>query len=102
MNEIEFKIWLSQKEINRKVQSDYISRLKRIERELNHCDIDEQYRNDNCEYLMSLFVNRGDNDAMKHYQNVNLPIGKNYMNTYRHALKQYIQFCMETAIVMNQ
>ena len=32
------------------------------------------------------------NDEMKKYPNANLPIGKYYMSTYRHALKQYIQF----------
>lgn len=102
MNEVEFKNWLSQKGINKKVQSDYISRLKRIERELNHCDIDKQYHNDKCDYLMSLFVKMGINDAMKQYPNANLPIGKYYMSTYRHALKQYIQYCDETATSANQ
>ena len=34
----------------------------------------------------------GNNAEMKKYPNANLPIGKYYMSTYRHALKQYIQF----------
>jgi hypothetical protein len=37
----------------------------------------------------------GNNDEMKKYSNTNLPIGKYYMSTYRHALKQYIQFSEE-------
>jgi len=102
VNEVEFKNWLSQKEVNKKVQSDCISRLRRIEREFNHCDIDEQYRNDKCAYLLSLFVNNGINDAIKEYSNINLPIGKSYMSTYRHALKQYIKYCEEAVISKNQ
>ncbi len=45
MNEVEFKNWLTKNKINKKVQSDIISRIKKL-REIN-CDIDEQYRNDN-------------------------------------------------------
>ena len=56
MNEVEFRNWLEKRNVKKKVQADYVSRLKRIERELNHCDIDEQYRNDKCEHLMSLFL----------------------------------------------
>ena len=92
MNEVEFRNWLEKKSIKKKVQGDCVSRLKRIERELNHCDIDEQYRSDKCEYLLKLFLDMGNNAEMKKYLNVNLPIGKYYMSTYRHALKQYIQF----------
>ncbi len=95
MNEVEFRNWLINKGVKTKVAGDTISRLKRIEREIENCDIDEQYRSDKCEFLMSLFVNMGVNDNMKKYSNVNLPIGKYYMSTYRHSLKQYIQFCEE-------
>ena len=95
MNEVEFRNWLINKGVKTKVAGDTISRLKRIEREIENCDIDEQYRSDKCEFLMSLFVNLGVNDNMKKYSNVNLPIGKYYMSTYRHSLKQYIQFCEE-------
>lgn len=95
MNEVEFRNWLINKGVKTKVAGDTISRLKRIEREIENCDIDEQYRSDKCEFLMSLFVNMGVNDNMKKYSNVNLPIGKYYMSTYRHSLKQYIQLCEE-------
>ena len=95
MNEVEFRNWLINKGVKTKVAGDTISRLKRIEREIENCDIDEQYRSDKCEFLMSLFGNMGVNDNMKKYSNVNLPIGKYYMSTYRHSLKQYIQFCEE-------
>ncbi len=97
MNEVEFKNWLSLKKVNKKVQSDIISRIKRIEREINQCDIDEQYRIDRCEYLLSLFVNMGDNEQMRLYPN-NFPIGRYHMNTFRYAINKYIQFCDESAI----
>ena len=92
MNEVEFRNWLINKGVKTKVAGDTISRLKRIEREIENCDIDEQYRRDKCEYLLKLFLDMGNNDEMKKYTNANLPIGKYYMSTYRHALKQYIQF----------
>lgn len=101
MNEMDFRKWMAQKDVKAKVQSDCISRLKRIERELNHCDIDKQYRSDKCEYLMSLFMNMGQNEEMKKYSNTALPIGKYFMSTYRHALKQYIQFCDDYFISEN-
>lgn len=99
MNEVEFRNWMTKKNIQIKVQSDCISRLKRIERELNHCDIDEQYRSDKCEFLMSLFLNMGMNEGMKRYPNANFPIGKYYMSTYRHSIKLYIQFSNEVMLV---
>ncbi len=92
MNEIEFRNWLINKGVKTKVAGDTISRLKRIEREIEYCDIDEQYRSDKCKYLLKLFLNMGNNDEMKKYPNANFPIGKYYMSTYRHALKQYIKF----------
>ena len=67
MNEVEFRNWLEKKGTKKKVQSDTISRLKRVEKEINRCDIDEQYRNDRCEYLLSLFTNMGNNEEMKKY-----------------------------------
>lgn len=79
--------------MNKKVQSDLVSRLKRIEREIKCCDIDEHYYNDRCEYLMSLFVNMGINDEMGKYSDVSFPIGKYNMNTFRYALKRYVEFC---------
>lgn len=92
MNELGFRNWLNQNYVKKKVQSDCISRIKRIEREIDYCDIDEQYRSDKCEYLMSLFAHMGNNEEMKKYSNAKFPIGKYYMSTYKRAIKQYIQF----------
>lgn len=96
MNEVEFKNWLIKNGTKSKVASDTVSRLKRIEREIENCDIDEQYRRNKCDYLLKLFLDMGNNDRMKKYPNANFPIGKYYMSTFRYALKQYIQFCDET------
>ena len=95
MNEVEFRNWLIGNGCAPKVAGDHISRIKRIERELNHCDIDEQYRSDKCEYLISLFANNGNNDEMKKIKNTTLPIGKYYMSTYSLAIKKYVMFCDE-------
>ncbi len=95
MNEVEFRNWMIRNNVNRKVQSDVVSRIKKIEREIENCDIDEQYRSDKCESLMALFLNMGINDEMKKYPNANFPIGKYYMSTFRHAIKYYIMFCEE-------
>lgn len=92
MNEIDFRNWMINRSVPSKVIGDIISRLKRIEREIGNCDIDEQYRSDNCKYLLSIFANNGENNEMKQYPNANFPIGKYYMSTYRYALKKYIQF----------
>lgn len=101
MNEVDFRNYLINKGVKKKVVGDIISRLKRIEHEIKSCDIDEQYRSDKCEYLLKLFFNMGINDEMKMYPNVNLPIGKYYISTYRYALKQYIKF-LDDAILNNQ
>ncbi len=95
MNEVEFKIWLSNNRTAPKIQSDLVSRLKRVEREIKDCDIDEQYRSDKCEYLMSLFSNMGKNPEMEKYPDSDFPVGKYTMNTFRHAIKCYVKFCDE-------
>lgn len=46
MNELEFRKWLNKKGVSKKMQSDHTSRIKRIEKEINHCDIDNEYHND--------------------------------------------------------
>lgn len=96
MNEVEFRNWMVKRGVKQKVIGDCISRLKRIEREINHCDIDEHYRSDRCEYLLNLFLSMGNNEEMKKYPSANLPIGKYHISTYRYALKQYIQFCNDS------
>lgn len=100
MNEVDFRKWLSEKGTKKKIQGDCVSRLKRVERELGQCDLDEQYRTDRCEFILGVFLNMGDNDNMKKFPQANFPIGKYYMSTYRHSIKTYVEFCDE--ITANQ
>lgn len=95
MNEVEFRNWLVHRGTKPKVAGDIVSRLKRIEHEIENCNMDEQYCSDKCEFLMSLFANRGENENMKKYPNAKFPIGKYYMSTYRYSIKQYVTFCEE-------
>lgn len=95
MNEVEFRNWMAKKGVNQSVIKDNISRVKKVERDLNYMDIDEEYRKDKCEKLLSLFENRGINDQMKKYTPNKLPLGKKYMGTYKYAVKQYYLFCEE-------
>ncbi len=97
MNEVEFRNWMLTKGKNRKVISDTVSRLKRIERELNHCDIEVEYCNDRCERLLTLFLNNGENEELKRYK-TSFPIGKYYISTYRHAIRMYVDFCDEITL----
>lgn len=98
MNEVDFRNWLVKNDVNKKVQSDIVSRIKKIEKEIENCDIDEQYRRDKCEYLMSLFLNMGINDEMKKYSSAEFPIGKYHMSTFRYAIKYYVRFCSDTLL----
>lgn len=95
MDEINFRQWLNDKGVKPKLQSDCISRLKRIERECKMCDLDEEYSKDECRTLVSAFAKLGKNDQMKRYEMAQFPIGKLSMNVYKHALSQYIQFKTE-------
>ena len=97
MNEIDFRIWLTQKNTDKKVISDIISRLKRIEREINHCDIDYEYHSDKCETLLSYFRKKGINSEMDEIQ-TNLPIGIYQFSTYKYALQKYITFLEDSTL----
>lgn len=98
MNEMDFRNWMTENGAKRKVISDCVSRLKRIEREFDHCDLDEEYRSDRCTFLMDAFELMGQNDKMRQFPNADFPIGKHYMSTYRHSLKKYVTFCDSTII----
>lgn len=92
MKEIEFRQWLFKNEVNKKMQSDTVSRLKRFERINGQIDIEEEYKKDKCKFLYSLFENKGINDNMKKMGDTGLPIGKYQLSTYKYALSLYIKF----------
>lgn len=97
MNEMDFRIWFSNQDANKKVVSDIVSRIKRIEREITQCDIDVEYRKDECSSLLSLFKNKGINEQMNVIK-TSLPVGKYQLSTYKYALKKYIDFLEETTL----
>ena len=71
---------------------DTVSRMKTLQRELG-VNLDDEFKKDKCETIMNaLTVNKGDNDIMKKYGDVNLPIGKFTLGTYRYSLKSFIAY----------
>ncbi len=96
MNELNFKQWLDANNYSKKLQSDTISRLKKIERELNYIDLDSEFHCDNCEYVLSLFKNKGENIAMQKINPTSLPLGKYQLSTYKYALSLYLKFKKST------
>lgn len=92
MDEIGFRTWLANAEKNKKVQADAVSRLKTLQRELGSCDLDNEYNTDGCDNILAALQNKGENDLMRSYGEVKLPIGKYTLSTYRYALNMYIQF----------
>lgn len=97
MNELEFRQWLNNKQVSKKMQSDFVSRIKRVERSIENCDIDEQYRSNRCSYLISLFKNKGINPNMTKYPNIDLPIGTYHLCVYKHAITKYVEFLDDTS-----
>ena len=53
MKEIEFRDWLLNQGVSKKMQSDFVSRLKRLETNLDFFDIDEEVKFDNCNRLLN-------------------------------------------------
>ena len=51
MKELDFRKWLNLNGVSKKMQSDFVSRLKRLETKLEIFDIDEEYKKDKCEKL---------------------------------------------------
>lgn len=92
MNEVNFRLWLNDNGYSKKVQSDIVSRLKKIEREFGFIDIDDEYASDKCEKLLLCFKNKGENEDMEKFNSPSLPIGKYQLSTYKYAVRLYIKF----------
>ena len=41
MNEVDFRNWLVKNDVNKKVQSDIVSRIKKIEKEIENCEVNK-------------------------------------------------------------
>ena len=98
MNEIDFTLWLKSKSVNNKLCSDYVSRLKRVERSIFNCDLDEEYATDQCKNLLSLFSHAGKNEEMKKRMIGDLPIGKYHLSVFTYAIRKYIDFKNENKV----
>lgn len=92
MNEIDFKNWLSKEGYSKKVSSDNVSRIKKIERIYYCVDIDEEFHKDGCKQLLSIFRNKGENEEMKKLDFSSLPVGKYQLSTYKYAVSLYVRF----------
>ncbi len=92
MRELDFYNWLTNKSIPKKLCSDYISRLKRLEHSLSDCDIDDEYLKDKCKTLLELFYKSGQNEKMASRHIGNLPIGKYHIASYKYAINKYLEF----------
>ena len=92
MDAVSFRAWLINNGVKSKVATDTVSRVKKLKKEINNCDIDAHYKRDRCAYLLSLFFNKGQNEQMQQYKNCALPIGKYTLSTYSYALRKYIAF----------
>lgn len=80
MNEIYFRAFLISKKYSKKLCSDFISRIKRLENSIENCDVDNEYDKDRCKKILSLLENNGDNEELKKYIE------------YRDALNQGFEF----------
>lgn len=95
MNEFDFYVYLRNRDVSRKICSDNISRLRRVEKCIADCDLDEEYYKDRCTELLSYFAKKGENDKIKKVLIGNLPIGNYTMNTFKCAIRKYVDFMDE-------
>lgn len=86
MDEINFKNWLFHKNITKKVASDIVSRLKRVQK--SYDDIDEEYAIDKFKRLLvSVKNNKSFLDSCAN--------NKYAINTYIYAINKYKLFRKE-------
>lgn len=95
MNLIKFNNWLIYNGANKKVASDIVSRLKRIDKELLYSDlnttVDEQYKIDACKSII-YSLNKKNIDDKNILISTNLPIKKAEISNYKTALKKYLKY----------
>lgn len=90
MQELEFRKWLNENGISKKMQSDYISRLKRLETKLEFFDIDEEYKTDKCQKLLK-YLTDGCKDSPYSRELILLGTSRQY-TVLKHTVKKYITF----------
>ena len=93
MKETEFKNWLESQGYSKKVQSDIVSRIKRLEKNIPNFNIDKEYKKNKCTELLNLMYKKNEHNFASIYgNNTYLPIGSFNMGVYRLAIKKYINF----------
>ena len=78
--------------VSKKVCSDHIARLKRIEKSIEFCDLDDEYEKDKCESLLKLLSKKNNDEELKKRIIGHLPVGKYTMNTFKYSLRKYINY----------
>lgn len=99
MDELGFRIWLSEKGVPKKQIKDSCSRVKSIESTLSpNYDIEEEFKKDKCVKIMHLFDKKG---ALFKVccTDVTLPIGQYYLSSYKLALRKYIEFLESITLI---
>lgn len=87
-----FKTWLLDNGYKPKIVSDNISRLKRIQKEIPDCNLDEEFEKDKCNNLLNMLSKNNSLNLKEKYPDINLPIGKHSMGTYRLSIRLFIKF----------
>lgn len=90
MKELDFRKWLNERSVSKKMQSDFVSRLKRLETKLEIYDIDEEYKFDKCQKLLKYLSDGCKNSPYS--KELNLQGTSNQYTVLKYALKKYISF----------
>ncbi|SNS87379.1 hypothetical protein SAMN05446037_102511 [Anaerovirgula multivorans] len=74
---------------------DYVSRVRRVENALSEyllrsVNLDEEFNNDNCDFILSLLSIEHDK---KISNTINLPESKDGLSKLKTAVNKYIRFC---------
>lgn len=88
MKELDFRNWLNKNNVSKKMQSDFISRIKQIEIKLSN--IDYEYAKDKCSKLLEYF-----SSGCKNPTYTNSFEFKNTSTQYsvlKYAIKKYCSF----------
>lgn len=96
MREVDFYNWLKEKDTSSKSCSDFMARIKKVERCLRNCDLDEEYKKDGCVSLLELFNKTGRNIEMHQRHLGGLPIGDYHLASYKYSVNKYIDFLNAT------
>lgn len=93
MNTVEFSNYLLSNGVKKKVASDIISRLKRINNELLDIgtNIDEQFDLNRCKDICESF-NRKKSNSKKMLKGSSLPLDKPEIANYKYSLNKYINY----------